>query len=44
MANMFVKPLKCNFCRMELPFLGHLVQKDGIAADLEKVQVVREMV
>jgi hypothetical protein len=40
---MFVKPLKCNFCRMELPFLGHLVRKDGIAADPKKIQAVRDM-
>ena len=40
---MFMKPLKCNFCHMELPFLGHLVRKDGIAADPEKVRVVHDM-
>ncbi len=40
---MFMKPLKCNFCCMELPFLGHLVRKDGIAADPEKVRVVHDM-
>jgi hypothetical protein len=42
-ANMFVKPSKCNFCWTELLFLGHLVWKDGISADPEKVCVVREM-
>jgi hypothetical protein len=42
-ANMFVKPLKCNFCCTELPFLGHLVRKDGIAANPKKIQAVRDM-
>ncbi len=42
-ANMFVKPSKCNFFRTKLPFLGHLVQRDSIAADLDKVKVVQDM-
>ncbi|ELR17279.1 RETRotransposonlike family member [Acanthamoeba castellanii str. Neff] len=42
-ANMFVKPSKCNFCQTKLLFLGHLVQKDGIAMDPEKVHIVHEM-
>jgi hypothetical protein len=43
-ANMFMKPSKCNFCWTKLLFLGHLMQKDGIAImDPEKVRVVHEM-
>jgi len=40
---MYVKPSKCNFCQHELPFLGHIVHKDSIAADPEKLQAIWEM-
>ncbi|ELR23828.1 uncharacterized protein ACA1_335550 [Acanthamoeba castellanii str. Neff] len=42
-TNMFMKLSKCNFCWTELPFLGLLVWKDGIAMDPKKVCVVHEM-
>jgi len=42
-ANMYVKPSKCNFCQCELPFLRHIMCKDGIAADPEKLQAIQEM-
>ncbi len=42
-ANMFMKPSKCNFCQTELPFLRHLMQKDGITMDPKKVCVVCKM-
>ncbi|ELR15360.1 pol polyprotein [Acanthamoeba castellanii str. Neff] len=42
-TNMFMKPSKCNFCWTELPFLRHLMQKDGIAMDPKKVRVMHEM-
>jgi hypothetical protein len=40
---MFVKLSKCNFCWTELPFLGHLVRKDSITTDPEKVRIVHKM-
>ncbi|MCW5672650.1 MAG: DDE-type integrase/transposase/recombinase [Hydrogenophaga sp.] len=42
-ANMFIKASKCNFCRTELPFLGHIVSKDGIKMDPEKVKVLTQL-
>ncbi len=42
-ANMFVKPSKCCFCRQELPFLGHIIRKDGISADPAKLKAVADM-
>ena len=35
-----VKLSKCSFAQQELSFLGHIVTKDGIKADPEKVQQV----
>jgi hypothetical protein len=37
-ANMTVKPSKCCFCREELPFLGHIITKEGIKPDPAKVE------
>jgi hypothetical protein len=42
-TNMFMKPSKCNFCQTKLPFLRHLMQKDGITTDPKKVCVVHKM-
>jgi hypothetical protein len=32
-ANLTLKASKCNFCRREMPYLGHLVTSDGIKPD-----------
>jgi hypothetical protein len=42
-TNMFVKPNKCCFCCWELLFLGHIISKDGIAADPAKLKAVVDM-
>ena len=39
-ANLRLKAEKCNFGATELQFLGHLVGKDGIQPDPEKVEKV----
>lgn len=31
---------KCNFCKPELRYLGYIVNKDGLAVDPEKVEVI----
>ena len=33
---------KCTFCRLEVPYLGHIISKDGIKADPSKIAVVRD--
>ena len=33
---------KCTFCSSEVPYLGHIISKDGIKADPLKIAVVRD--
>lgn len=35
-----LKPSKCEFCRDQFTYLGHLVSKDGVTADPTKVKAV----
>src|SRR5688572_29493375 len=39
-ANLRLNITKCHFARSELPFLGHIVSKDGSKTSPEKVQVM----
>ena len=41
-AGLKLKPAKCEFFRKRVSFLGHLVSRDGIAPDPEKVVAVSE--
>ena len=41
-ANLKVNPLKCEFFRQHVPFLGHIVIRDGIHADPAKTSTVRQ--
>ncbi|KZR95614.1 Uncharacterized protein APZ42_010557, partial [Daphnia magna] len=41
-ANLKVKLKKCLFAQTRLQALGHVVDKDGIAPDPEKICAVRE--
>ena len=40
-ANLKINPLKCEFFRQHVPFLGHIVSRDGIQADPAKTSAVR---
>lgn len=42
-ANFYVKLGKCQFGVEEIKFLGHIVGKDGMRPDPEKVKAVKEM-
>ena len=37
-AKLRLKAEKCHFAAIELPFLGHVVGKDGVKLNSEKVQ------
>ena len=37
-AGLKIKPEKCSLLKEEVCYLGHIVSKDGIAADPEKLQ------
>lgn len=41
-ANLKLKPSKCKLARDELPFLGHVLSKDGIRVDDNKIKAVTE--
>ena len=41
-ANLKIIPLKCEFLRQNLPFLGHIVSREGIQVDLIKTSPVRQ--
>ena len=42
-AQLKIKAKKCNFCRTELKYLGHVVTSHGVWTDPEKVQAIDEV-
>ena len=42
-AGVTLNSEKCSFSQPKVKFLGHIVDKQGISADLEKTAAVREM-
>ena len=42
-ANVTLNPKKCKFSQTQVQFLGHLVGRDGIQADPEKVEAIMKM-
>ena len=41
-ANLKINPLKCEFFRQHVPFLGHIVSRDGIQANPGKTSALRQ--
>ena len=41
-ANLKLKPKKCKLFRNEVSFLGHIVSKDGVKCDPEKIRSVQD--
>ena len=41
--NVTLNPEKCEFARNQVPFLGHIIDGDGIHADPEKVTAITDM-
>eukprot|EP00253_Pinus_taeda_P033613 PITA_33613 len=42
--RLYFKLSKCNFSQSEVHYLGHVVSKEGITADLEKIRAIMEWV
>lgn len=40
-ANLKLNPIKCNFLRKEILYLGHVVSKDGVLPDPEKIKTIQ---
>ena len=41
-ANLKINPLKCEFFRTKVQFLGHVISKDGLQVDPEKIAAVKQ--
>ncbi len=41
-ANLKLKPTKCCLMRAEVPFLGHIVSREGVGVDLAKTEAVEK--
>lgn len=39
-ANLKLEPLKCEFMRNEVNYLGHVISKNGVSPNEEKVKAV----
>jgi hypothetical protein len=42
-SNLKLKPSKCKFGLTSVPFLGHIVSRNGIEADPEKLRAIRDI-
>jgi len=40
--QLYAKMSKCSFYQEQIHYLGHIISKDGIAVDLEKIEDIRE--
>lgn len=40
-VNLKINPKKCNFCKKELLYLGHIVTAEGVLPDPEKVKAIQ---
>ena len=41
-ANLKINPTKCELFRTHVPFLGHIISKDGLEADPDKIAAVEK--
>jgi hypothetical protein len=39
---LYAKLSKCSFYQKKIHYLRHIISKDGIAVDLEKIEAIRE--
>ena len=37
-----LKPSKCDLCKQQINYLGHVVSKEGVSTHLEKIKAVKE--
>jgi len=42
MADLKLKPSKCNLLRAEVSFLGHVVSGEGVATEYSKIELVKD--
>jgi hypothetical protein len=39
--QLYAKLIKCSFYQERIHYLGHIISKDGIAVDLDKIEAIR---
>ena len=42
LANLKINPTRCEFFRTRVPFLGHIISKNGLEADPDKIAAVKK--
>jgi hypothetical protein len=40
--QLYAKLIKCSFYQEQIHYLGHIISKDGMVVDLEKIETIRE--
>ena len=40
-AGLKLKPSKCEFFKLQIAYLGHIVSKDGIETDPKKIEAIK---
>ena len=40
--ELYARLSKCSFYQKQIHYLGHIISKDGIAMDPEKIEAIRE--
>ena len=41
-ARLRLKASKCEFCKLKITYLGHIVSKDGIETEKKKITAIQE--
>ena len=41
-ANLKINPTKCEFCRTPVPLLGHIISRNGLEGDPDKIAAVKK--
>ena len=41
-ANLVLQPEKCDFLKLEVAYLGHLITRDGVKPDPSKIESIRD--
>ena len=42
-ANLKLQPVKCEFFRPEVAYLGHIIDKEGVRSDPKKIEAVKNL-
>ena len=40
--SLYAKMSKCEFGMKEMPYLGHIINEEGVQVDMEKIRAIRD--